>query len=104
MCTSLREGVARVRREDCRYVRSRRHSLFADRWWGIAVATPRQAHAAAARMLAGRADPVVEDCIGCPGDRRVTILGELALAFLGTVLLLVVLAIAYHIWRYHPRE
>ena len=33
-----------------------------------------------------------------------TMLGELALAFLGTVLLLVVVAIAYDIWRYNPRE
>ena len=65
----LREGVARVHREDCRYVRARRRTLSPDKWWGIAFATPEQPHAAGARMLAGKADPVVQDCIGCLGDR-----------------------------------
>ncbi len=63
----LSEGVARVHREDCRYVRSRTRTLSADNWWALAFATREQSHAAAARMLAGAPDSAVENCINCLG-------------------------------------
>ena len=43
--------IARVHREDCRYVRDRRVALNPATWWAAAVGTREEAHQAARRML-----------------------------------------------------
>lgn len=54
--------LARVHREDCRYVRDRRVVLNPANWWAAAFGTREEAHQAARRMLP---QATYHDCDDC---------------------------------------
>ena len=54
--------LARIHREDCRYVRDRRVVLNPANWWAAAFGTRDEAHQAARRMLP---QATYRDCDDC---------------------------------------